>query len=63
MSEEYEPCESCSQKLGAYILCASCLHNRDTIRRLERELEKSKAQIDRLRYASSLVFDYLSEKR
>ena len=40
VSEEFTECETCRAKPGSPILCASCLHNRTLISRLQWELKK-----------------------
>lgn len=39
-------CPTCAWKPGSPILCDSCLHNRATIERLEREVAEKDAALD-----------------
>ena len=40
MNEDFLECETCRAKPGTPVLCASCLHNRALISRLQGELKK-----------------------
>ena len=60
--EEYMPCEPCSQKVGAYTLCESCLHNRNTISTLSRDRDNYMVEASRLKSTVKSILDYIAGK-
>ena len=61
--EEYMPCEPCSRKRGAYVLCESCLHNRSIIDALVRERDSFETELLICRGTIKAILDYLKEHK
>lgn len=49
MSVEFRECDTCAAKPGSPYLCAGCLNNRNTINKLEVELQHLRQKQDIIR--------------